>query len=140
MERDPSRELDAARPRHCFALEAVSLPGCSDDDDELRLPWNPGYVSDAPQATLGIQPTKSSRCDGNLDGRRASWRTSFWTYVRSLRPSTFNDCSTRRGLSRYSPVGILALLSTSDGWGLPDAVYGSGRLGRDTGSPKRAVS
>src|SRR6267142_7232252 len=98
MERHPSRELDAAWLRHCFALEAVSLSGGSDDDDELRFPRNPGYVSDASQATLGIQPPKSSRCDGNFDGRRASWRTSFWTCVRSLRPSTFNDCSFGRGL------------------------------------------
>ena len=58
---DAASRLGRVRPRPGVAPAALSLPVRADDDDELRLAWHAGHVSDVPQARLEFHARSGSR-------------------------------------------------------------------------------
>src|SRR5258708_24807523 len=99
------RNLEPTRSRDCFPLETVHLSCAFDDDDELRLARNPGYVPDAAQTCMAFQSSEGGGRDRVHNGWSDYRRALVWTLVRSLLPSPLHDCGALLLRVSYSSFG-----------------------------------
>src|ERR1700678_1026502 len=65
LAQDSSAQLEQPGTRNHQPLEIISLSHGIDDDDELFLTWNAGYVPHFPQALLeqDAGPSRRDQCD-----------------------------------------------------------------------------
>src|SRR5215471_8982735 len=141
-EYEKARELGRSRPRNRFSLEELHIPGAVDWNDGPCLPRDSGSVSHLSNEAMGIQRVTEFAVDRIYHGGCAGGRDLLWIPVRSLRPAqSYDDRACGRD-SDYSPVGAVWVHCPVPGGAaangsyvrrrVPDAVHGSGSLGRNT--------
>src|SRR5258707_6305910 len=104
------RNLEPTRSRDCLPLETVYLSCAFDDDDELRLARNPGYVPDAAQTCVAFQSSEGGgrdRVHNGLSDYRRAFRPAL---VRSLMPSPPHHAGALLRHGGYSSLGPFAVL------------------------------
>src|SRR5258708_9512842 len=135
-----ARNLEPTRSRDCFPLETVYLSCALDDDDELRLARNPGYVPDAAQTCVAFQSSEGGGRDRVHNGWSDYRRALIRALVRSLWPSPLDDSGALLRDGRYSSLGPFTFVVALARRRVSHAVYGSGSVGDHSGTPDRTLS
>ena len=120
--------------------QAFFLPGCADDDDEFRVARDAGYVPHFPEGTSRSLTRSDGDCNHGFQSRRYCGRRllrallrSFWAAARH-----YNSADLRN--MRHPALGLFPDNRTADDGRVHDAVYGSGCVGRDSGTYNRAFT
>src|SRR5436853_3264903 len=134
LAKDQARDLESAWPGHCVALEIIYLSDAAHGDDEFRVAWHTGHVSDLVGERLGIR-SQTAGCDhGNLDGGRNRGRNNLRPLLGSSREAPRNGGRVDWRDRYDTALGVFSKSCSIGRWRVFDAVHGSGGMGRYSGA------
>src|SRR5277367_966856 len=118
-------------------LEALRLSCGADDVHDVPFARYAGLVSGLSARSAWRGASHAREHGDHLQLWRGDWRDYFWAVFAARWAAQEHDGGAGGGAAGDSAVGVQRAAGAAGGWSVPDAGWGAGRMGRDSGTSER---